>query len=230
MGRVILCLANSRKHLERCVAGREWANGGYQGWVRPISARDGHGVSFAERQLPDLSEPKVGDFIDLGLLGHQPTDCHVENWLLDPQSQWTKLGAANWAHMLTLAETPQTLWANSYPDTYHGINDQMSQALAYAQTSSLALIHATDLVLKVFQPQANFGNPAKKVQAKFSHNGTNYWLMVSDPVYEVPYAAQPMGEYPIGECLLTVSLTELYAKTNTVLKVVAAIIQPQNFP
>jgi len=48
------------------------------------------------------------------------------------------------------------------------------------------------------------------VQARFKFGGVDYWLWVTDPIYERRYLAQDDGEYALGPCYLTVSVGEPY--------------------
>ena len=90
----IVCLANSRKMGGRCVAGKEVLPDGRPGkWVRPVSPRENDGVSEDERQYEDGTEPRVLDVIDLPILQARPRDYQQENWLLDPDHYWERIGA-----------------------------------------------------------------------------------------------------------------------------------------
>lgn len=90
----IVCLANSRKLNGRCVAGKELAGGRPGGWVRPVSAREHEEVSEYERQYEDGSDPRVLDTMDVPLLDPRPRGYQQENWLLDPDQYWVKVGRA----------------------------------------------------------------------------------------------------------------------------------------
>lgn len=59
----IVCLANSRKHNGRCIAGIEIVDRQPEDWVRPVSSRAGAEVSEYERQYEDGSDPRVLDMI-----------------------------------------------------------------------------------------------------------------------------------------------------------------------
>ena len=88
----IVCLANSRKLLGRCIAGREWIEGqGAGAWVRPVSARENREVSEYERQYEDGSDPRVLDIVDVPVLEPLPNDFQTENWLLNPEFYWRKV-------------------------------------------------------------------------------------------------------------------------------------------
>jgi hypothetical protein len=225
----ILCLANSKKLTGRCIAGREVLADGAGPWIRPVSARPSEEVSENERQYEDGSDPKVLDVIDVPLMHAVPHACQVENWRLDPASYWSRVRRAGWAELLHFVETPTTLWVNGH-STYHGLHDEIPQAVADALPVSLYLIRVDQVTLRVFAPSEAFGNTKRRVQAHFSHRAVPYRLWVTDPVVERTYLAQADGYYPLGESCLTISLGEPFQKNDGSrcrYKLVAAIVQRQ---
>ncbi len=223
----IVCLANSRKLNGRCVAGRELVDGAPAGWIRPVSDREHQEVSEYERQYNDGSDPRVLDVLDIPLLSWKPGTYQQENWLLDSEYYWTKVGTISWDDLGSFATTAGALWANGH-HTYHGRNDEIAETRADLLDSSLTLVHVGGLRLKVFAPGKAFGNSKRRVQAAFEHDGMKYRLWVTDPVYERTYLAQPDGDHRLGECYLTISLGEPY--NNACHKLVAAIIEPSAAP
>lgn len=223
----ILCLANSKKLAGRCIAGRE-INGVAAGpWVRPVSARPSEEVSENERQYQDGSDPRLLDVIDVPLLHAAPHACQVENWRLDPGDYWVRVRSAGWTELQQFVETPSTLWVNAH-STYHGLYDEIPQAIADALPSSLYLIRVDQVTLHVFAPQEAFGNPKRRVQANFTHCAVPYRLWVTDPLIERAHLAQTNGYYQLGEACMTISLGEPYQKndgTTYRYKLVAAIVQ-----
>ena len=223
----ILCLANSKKLTGRCIAGREAKGPAAGPWIRPVSARPSEEVSENERQYQDGSDPKLLDVIDVPLLRAVPHACQVENWLIDPGYYWTRVRSAGWAELQQFVESPPTLWVNSQ-STYHGLYDEIAQAIADALPGSLYLIRIDQVTLHVFAPQEAFGNPKRRVQANFTHRAVPYRLWVTDPVLERTYLAQPDAFYQLGECCLTISLGEPFQKKDGSwhrYKLVAAIVQ-----
>ena len=94
METTVLCLANSKKEGERCIAGIDVRTGQ---WVRPISRHSPKGeVSLRERQV-DGQEPQPLDLIQMDLAHEGPTGfdyCHAkENRWIEP-TPWTKSGMA----------------------------------------------------------------------------------------------------------------------------------------
>jgi hypothetical protein len=220
----LVCLANSRKLSGRCVAGMEVVDGAKMGWVRPVSAREHQEVSEHERQYPDGSDPRVLDVVLVPLIEPRPSSYQQENWLLDPELYWEKVDRIGWEDLVTLADPTAPLWVDG-PSTHNGQNDVITLAEAEELTSSLRLLYVSDLKLSVFAPGSAFGNPKRRVQGRFSYNGIQYWLWVTDPDYEKAYLSQANGDYEIGEAYLTVSLGEPF--DGRCYKLIATIIQPQ---
>jgi hypothetical protein len=218
----LLCLANSRKLHGRCVAGIEIDGGQRSGWIRPVSARQHEEVSEYERQYRDGSDPRVLDIVDVPLLGARPKDYQRENWLLDPEEYWRKVGRASWSDTERLVDPPAPLWINGY-SSRNGCNDRIPLAQSTQLTSSLCLVRVERLTLSVFRPGEAFGDLKRRVQGRFMHHGSEYRLWVTDPVYERDYLLKADGAYVVGESLLTVSLGEPY--NDYCYKLVAAIIE-----
>lgn len=178
----IVCLANSRKLHGQCVAGRERVDGQAGRWIRPVSNREHQEVSEYERQYEDGSDPQVLDVIDVPVLEPRPASFQSENWLLDPEHYWEKVGRLSWFDLPLLADPASPLWVDGH-GTYHGLNDKIPLELADSVGDSLKLIHVSELQLSVFKPGEAFGNAKRRVQGRFRHAGSWYFLWVTDPVY-----------------------------------------------
>ena len=218
----IVCLANSRKLSGRCIAGRELVGDRPGVWVRPVSAREHQEVSEYERQYENGSDPKLLDVMDVPLLEHCPQNYQQENWLLDPEYYWRKVGRRSWEDLAELSDIDGTLWRLG-SHTYNGTNDQISLRQAAKETSSLKLVHVDEVCLHVFAPGRAFNNSKRRVQARFRFCGIDYALWVTDPDIERHYLAQLDGYYDLSECYLTISLGEPFNEHCH--KLVAAVIQ-----
>ncbi|MEA2494000.1 MAG: hypothetical protein QOJ29_1911 [Thermoleophilaceae bacterium] len=218
----IVCLANSRKLTGRCLAGRELVNGRPAGWIRPVSNREHEEVSEREREYENGQDPRVLDVIDVPLLEPRPKTFQSENWLLDADYYWTKVGRLGSVDLADYVDNDGPLWLNAN-STIAGLNDRIPVDHANGLTGSLTLVHVPELRIAVFSPGAAFGNPKRRVQARFELGGKEYWLRITDPIYERRYLAQNDGEFALGDCYLTVSLGEPY--DGYVYKLVAAIIE-----
>ena len=218
----IICLANSRKLHGRCIAGREIVEGMLQAWIRPVSDQPHEEVSEYERQYEDGSDPCVLDMMDIPLIEARPKGYQQENWLLDPDKYWIRVGRFSWADLEQLADQSGTLWLNGY-HTYNGQNDVIPLDKAATVTSSLKLIRVDTIQLNVFKPGEAFGNPKRRVQARFRFAGHEYSLWVTDPIIEREYLARVNGNYSLSERYLTISLGESF--NDKCYKLVAAVIQ-----
>jgi hypothetical protein len=95
MDTTVLCLANSKKEGERCIAGIDVRTGQ---WVRPVSRHTPKGeVPIRERQV-DGQEPQPLDLIQMDLAHEGPMGfdyCHAkENRWIEP-TPWSKIGVAS---------------------------------------------------------------------------------------------------------------------------------------
>jgi len=215
----LVCLANSRKHGDRCIAGRELLAGNPGEWIRPVSDREHEEVSEYERQYDDGSDPSVLDIIDIPLIVPRSKSYQPENWLLDPGRRWSKVGEFERDNLHLLTDAPGLIWINGH-HTYRGQNDYVTVEEADKTDGSLKLIAVDDLQLQVYRTDEAFGVPRRKVQANFSFSGVNYRLSVTDPLIETEYQAD--GTYTLGSSYLTISLGEPWK--GDCYKLVAAII------
>jgi hypothetical protein len=191
------------------------------GWIRPVSDREREEVSAYERQYRDGSDPRVLDVIDVPLIEPRRRLHQRENWLLDPNRYWVKIGEFPRSDVNSLVEVGD-LWLNGH-NTYNGLNDYVPVEAVDETSGSLKLIALKDCRLRVYSPGSAFGNPERRVQAIFAYRGTDYCLWVTDPVVESEYLARDDGVYTIGRSVLTVSLAEPH-DDGRCYKVVAAVI------
>ena len=228
----IVCLANSRKQKERCIAGKELLSDGRPGgWVRPVSDRGDEAVSSFERQYRDHSEPRVLDVIDVPVLEERPNSYQSENWLLDPHPArppvfWSKVHRVILDDLSQFTDPAGPLWIDGHSSD-KGRNDRIPLYLANALDSSLRLIQVDRLELstsKARHKQKVQGVSSYKVQGRFQYDGVEYWLSVTDPIYEQAYGERPNSSYRLEACFLTISLGGPHK--GYAYKLIAAIIAP----
>ena len=210
----IVCLANSRKQKERCIAGKELLSDGRPGgWVRPVSDRGDEAVSSFERQYRDHSEPRVLDVIDVPVLEERPNSYQSENWLLDPHPShppvfWNKVRRITLDDLKPFTDPTGSLWTNGHSSD-KGRNDRIPLYLAHALDSSLRLIQVDRLELSTTKAASKLkaqGRILYKVQGRFRYDGVEYRLSVTDPIYEQAYGKRPNCSYALDACFLTISL------------------------
>lgn len=217
----MVCLANSRKLSGRCIAGKEFDGNRAGTWIRPISAREHEEVSEYERQYENGSDPKVLDIIDVPLVEPRPKVYQQENWLIDPEVYWTRLGTLAWEQLASFQDAPGPLWINGH-HTANGLNDQIPLVLAANLNTSLKFIHIDGGEIHVVRIASQFAPARRRVQGLFNYAGQRYWLWITDPVIERAFLAKPDGQYPLCESYLTISVGEPFREH--CYKLVAAII------
>jgi hypothetical protein len=220
----IICLANSRKRGEHCVAGIEVLNDGDLGsWVRPVGSGWEHALLTVEQSYLDNTSPQVLDLLDVHLLEHRPEGCQIENWIIDDTRRWVKIGEVDGRNLVDAMPPPLTLFANA-GSTSAGLNDQIPTVQADSGAGSLLLVHVPQVELHVFNHYGRL-----KCQARFFYNGVRYCIGVTDPIIEAEF--QPGGPkiHNLGTCLLSVSLSAPLVKdidnVSYRFKLIAAIIR-----
>ncbi|MEU5402772.1 hypothetical protein ABZ348_26130 [Streptomyces sp. NPDC005963] len=213
----LVCLANSRKHGGRCVAGIEVSS---NSWIRPVSGRPGHEVSATERQYLSGVEPHLLDIVSMRLIEPKPIEFHRENWLVDSTVRWRKEGQIGWDDLCLLEESSIRLWRNGY-HTKAGNNDRVPADQEGTVMESLKLIRVDGATIHVDQPWSNDARPT--VRAHFHHAGSFYSLKVTDPVCEERFRGRGIGRYSLSDSFLTISLSEEFE--GYLYKLVAAVIE-----
>ena len=203
----IVCLANSYKNGERCIAGKELDASDTGDWIRPVSARAKGEVSGRERRYKDGSEPDLLDVIDVALIEAQPQTYQTENWLLDPAIKWAKTRKAVWKDLAALVDTPKSLWINGH-HTAHGVNDHVPEGDAKTLRGSLYLIQLDKMKVHVLRQHTSTGGSIHKVRGEFKYRGVDYNLKITDPYADEHFRVQGDGVYPVEQCYLTLSLGE----------------------
>ena len=223
--RTIVCMANSRKHSGRCIAGKEVLATGYGNWIRPVSARPSAEISEEERRYENGVLPRVLDIITIPVIGATPQLYQSENYVIDAGYYWAKTGELSLPEVRQLVDKPEPLWTNN-DSTYYGNNDRVKVEVASKLKSSLMLIQPEHLTIKVVTEGADFGNPRRRVRADFKHFGTYHSLIVTDPVAERALLAKPNAEYEIDDTYLCISLSEPYTD-GSCYKLVATVISKE---
>lgn len=222
--KTILCLANSRKMSGRCLAGKEIDGDKVGGWVRPISSREHEEISEEERRYENGNSASLLDIISIPFLGPKPGTYQSENHLIADKYYWERTASATWAQIVNAVDNVAgPLWINGH-STYNGGNDQIPEEEAAALTNSLLLVKPTKLSVVVAPEGGVFGPVKRRVRARFSLNGANYNLSLTDGMLEQKYLKGQDGVFPVDNALLCVSLGEPF-KGNAY-KLAAALITP----
>ena len=198
----ILCRANSRKLVGRCIAGREILDRGVGSWIRPVSSRPSAEVNLDERGYQNGREPEIMDIIRIPMIRPLPQFHQQENHLIDDESYWTRQGSMSWSDLPGMTDPLADLWTIG-----RGRNDRVPQAETPGMANSLTLIRPSNVTVSVGAPGAAFGNMKRGVRACFRHRGRWYDLKVTDPLIEQTFRRREDGMYQIDrECYFCISL------------------------
>lgn len=216
----IVCLANSRKDAGRCIAGIELQDSETETetervWIRPVSDSANGEVLAPQRQLLDGSEPEILDVLEIGLADYCPQTYQSENWLIAPR-KWVRTGRANWATLASMHDR-RPLWIEEGLKT-----DRLSLDFAASLDDSIRLIRVDTLTTYVTR---NFDGSRLQHRAKFTQEGVDFDLVITDPWYESLRREHGPGDGAVEllNCYLTISLSHPYPG-GYCYKLVAAII------
>ena len=192
--RTIICLANSVKLGDFCVAGVDPQT---REWIRPLGTGHDGAVRKREQSLADGSFPRLLDLIELPLGDPRPSPGQPENWSL-AAGRWKRVGAVDHDEALDLLRSLQTaepLFGN------RGKAVPESAVREGAVRSSLAIVCPPDLIWRK--------DEKGRISAVFTHAGRQLELKVTDPPWSRRFAGTPPGDHPSenpGTTFLTVSL------------------------
>lgn len=199
----IVCLAKSRKHMGKCVAGLEVEEDGFGDWIRPVSTPEGGQVPLQDRRYEDGQDVSVLDLVEIHFKEYYPIGCQTENHQYDDGHHWQRIGEVAPMDLVDQADTKGPLWADG-DSSYNGMNDRMPLSISEEQDESLALVQPTALRFRVFRALKK-----RQVRARFGLGEHEYDLAVTDPIIETRFLRKSNGEYPHErDALLCISIGE----------------------
>ena len=207
--RTIICLAASRKHSGRCVAGKTIDGARFGDWIRPVNTA-GTGELFApDRCYDGGTEPALLDVITIRMLGKSAHQYQPENHVIDNKCHWSLVRKATYAEASRATDaTPRDLWGSSFGSSYSGVNDRVPVASAPDFNCSLRLICVTDLRIRVSVEGAAFGGTKRNLRGFFTYFGNKYAFAITDHIAEKRYLSGHDDDVTVGEALLCVGLGE----------------------
>lgn len=222
----ILCLANSRKHQGRCVAGIRLDG---EGWLRPAGWNAEGTLYSNDYFLADGTETGVLDVLRIGCVRPRPEVHHPENWLIK-REPWTLLARPASEEIAPLLQHHLTPGQDLFGDT--------SDCILYRTLRETPISASLALVLP---DEIRWGVHAKPYGSRqfrvlFSLGSASYDLPLTDQNWEPRLNLLPPGMHhrlraglqPEEVILLTISLSEPFQKNIQAEKVchklVAAVI------
>ncbi|MFW6170668.1 MAG: DNA helicase RecQ [Planctomycetota bacterium] len=216
----LICLANSRKHGARCIAGIEPHSGT---WIRPVSDLDDGRVPRPTR-LVDGREPQLGERLAVPLSCSGPDFGHQSENLSIRSGPWRSLGVLAWDELRVLADSEPLILHNE--ENY--VTVEYLHALPQAQRRTLQLVEADEFHAYCAGLSANGGH---KWRAAFvNKHGQRMKGMITDPLLVEQLES---GQRPPEHCLVTVSLSMPYrpsdweSEENPCWKLIAGVLVPE---
>ncbi len=198
----LLCLANSRKLGNRCIAG---INLGTNKWFRPVND-GGCALRNPDIRFDNYLSPQVLDVIEIPVIRPEPLPYQPENWVIDKEYYWRKIGVANINRLDRYLDNDEYILR----DRADCISAQ--KLVANPITKSLTLIKISPIT---FQKKWSVTGKAQ-VRAKFKYRSNQYSLGVTDPLWEKQFFQRDgtfweIGDYPFkGTFYLVISLGEAF--------------------
>jgi hypothetical protein len=206
----MLCLAYSRKHSARCVAGLRLDT---LEWVRPVSGSEHGELSAASCRLDVGRPPRPLDVIQVPLTRAVPARHQPENWLVRDR-QWKLVDELSVDSAANYLDDVIVTGPDLFGDTADSIDWDWIEVNGVP--SSLALVR----VRPTF-----FVNPWGSLRALFSLRRVSFDLAVTDLAPWTAVVRQQAPTKAKQDWYLTVSLGERYDKKNRAYKLVAGGIE-----
>lgn len=213
MSTKIICLANSKKYGERCVAGIEVnesenvfkivRHGTEVKWVRPV-LRGG----FGEFPVSIAQEIKLLDVIELNILSYCPSGYQSENAYFDVNSvrpvSSIQLSSSN---LDKLTSNCNLLFGNRGKAVNVDVIDSLTHSLIF---------------IKAKKHQVYIKQENNQLRMSFHHQSIEYDFPITDIQFEILYRKNPTMLQNINHLYLTISLAVEYNGWHT--KLIAGVI------
>jgi ATP-dependent DNA helicase RecQ len=191
--KTIICLANSRKHGERCIAGIDVETGR---WVRPVSGLDDGRVPRA-RQIINGKDVKLLDLIRVPLAETGPDFGFESENLSLLTGSWSLAGAVTPQDLRQHCSKAEQILHND--DAHVSLTTLCS--LPKEERRTLQLVETTRFSVENTGPSGGGGH--KWEGSILTTGGARLTAKITDPVYVEKLES---GHRPADRCLVTVSL------------------------
>lgn len=218
----MVCLANSKKYGERCIAGivveqrdgrLETVHTGQNRpqWIRPVTS-EVHGQVPAKL----VKDVKLGDLLQVQVLEPVPDMFQQENMLFQPKS------LKNLNHVRFTNQTLQQILHKEVDLFVNKLNRVPSADIA-GLDHSLLLVHVTD-----FQPRIEEIYYKPTLRGTFTWEGTVYDMPVTDVNFNLLFRENPEAWQTKRPAWLTISVGLEYEGFHY--KLIAGVLSADDYP
>ncbi|MDJ0620088.1 MAG: hypothetical protein QNJ63_25670 [Calothrix sp. MO_192.B10] len=189
----VICLANSWKHGERCIAGIDPSTGK---WIRPVSNLDDGRVPASIRCIQG-QEPALLDILEI------PVETTGSDFGFESEN--LTIASGKWGRIEKFQATDVLKYCGSYPYILHNSNKYVNvtylQSLPFQERRTLQLVYAKNFSVQSI-PQGGGQKWKGTLETNTGQKLTN--ATITDPVF---VKKLEFGYYPQNPCLVTVSLS-----------------------
>lgn len=180
MQRTIVIFANSVKHNNHCVAGKDIYT---KEWIRPVADANGNALTTQQIQLKNpygIFPAKPLQKVKINFLKHAPLINQPENYVIKNRI-WIQEYNLSKNEIFKFIDTPKHLWIDRISP-----NDRVDYHLIKSRKfkiyQSLYLIKV-DKIHIYWKDRSEFGfNPQRR--GRFRYNGIIYDLAITDPNFK----------------------------------------------
>ncbi|SDR06387.1 dual OB domain-containing protein [Natronobacterium texcoconense] len=220
----MVCLANSEKHGDRCVAGVRLDTGG---WLRPVSDDTGAGLLESQYETVSGHHPEPLDTVRVKLDHQWPKYHQPENWVISSES-WELIDTELHDRAILAINAALQREGTILHDTAHAIpKRELTNTPVFR---SLTLISPTEPTFYVREKDDGTIQP----RTAFEFDGHEYDLPITDPTWRQQARTAGVGSLPSEEIvsdheeiLFTISLGEASDENKMCYKIVAAVFSLQ---
>lgn len=214
-----VCLANSRKHNGRCLAGKALFKESYSKWIRPVTEHPSEELQSHEHCLQSGEDSSILDLLEIQLLEQKGKQHQQENWLMDISVPLKKKGSLSLNEVTQIVDSPLSLWGLG-SSSKNGLNNFVPASEIQQYSNSLYLIEVKNFKLQI--TEETYPYKRKTMVGIFSYKEADYKLKITDPDFERKFIDRQLGDYEIERTLLTISLGENFKESYY--KLIAGII------
>lgn len=216
----MVCLANSEKHGDRCVAGVRLDTGG---WLRPVSDDTGAGLLETQYETVSGHQPEPLDIIRVELDHQRPKYHQPENWVISTKS---------WELLETDLHDRAVLAINTALQREGSILHNTKPAIPKRELTNMPVFRSLTLVSpespEFYVRERDDNHPQPRTVFEF--DGHEYDFPITDPRWRQRARTEGVESLPSAEIvsndeeiLLTISLGEANEKDKRCYKITAAV-------
>jgi len=209
MKKTIVILANSVKHGQHCVAGKDIVT---KQWIRPVKDINGSELTHEQAKCRNpygIFPICVLQKIEMGFLRKAPLINQPENFVITDEI-WSQTYKIDRNELHSYLDYPDILWSNECSSS-NGENDRVdydeitNENIVIEQSLYLIKPDSAKILISI-----NIENK-KRVRISFLYKNIVYNLATTDPVVWKEFSNKEVGEYQFDASkILCISLAEKY--------------------